>query len=248
MRKKKLVLIYSQGRSGTSILTRLAASNPEMYSGKAESPVLYILIATLALIRDVNNDKKYITSHWINIIKYLLYQWFLITSVFYSFWEAYKSSSLNQLPKFLRFRNSSIVTNMPVLPSNSWDIRLLNELFDLRIISIVRDPLEVLASRMKFKGFNYSLQEHVADITFRHKSWSKVSPLFIKYDDVNDIPKLKEFLHVSLGSTDFNFELLENKIHPTEKKSISLNQLRELNIPCNLIVKFEEVVFWYNKV
>jgi hypothetical protein len=246
--KKKLVLIYSQGRSGTSIFTRLVASNPKMYSGKAESPVLYLLIATLALVRDVNYDKKYITRNSINIIKYLLYKWFLCTSVYYSFWEAYKASNLNQMPKFLRFRNSSIVTNMPVLPSNSWDIMLLNELFDLQLVSIVRDPLEVLASRMKFKGFEYTLEEHIADIVFRHEVWSRLSPRFIKYEDLNDIAQLKEFLNVSLGSTDFDFKLLEHKIHPTKKSSMSLNQLRQMSIPRKLILNFESVLYWYSKI
>lgn len=248
MKKKKLVLIYSQGRSGTSILTRLVASNPKMYSGKAESPILYILIAALALSRDVNNDKKYITSHSINTIIYLLYNWFLISSVFYSFWEAYKSSSLNQLPRFLGFRKSSIVTNMPVLPSNSWDIMLLNQYFDLQIISIVRNPLEVLASRMKFEGFNYTLQEHIADISFRHEVWSKLSPMFIKYEDLNNIAILKDFLNVGLGSTDFDFELLGYKIHPTVKRSMSLEDLREMNLPKELFESFEHVVSWYSKV
>lgn len=246
--KKKLVLIYSQGRSGTSIFTRLVASNPKMYSGKAESPVLYLLIATLALMRDVNYDKKYITRNSINIIKYLLYKWFLCTSVYYSFWEAYKASNLNQMPKFLRFRNSSIVTNIPVLPSNSWDIMLLNELFDLQLVSIVRDPLEVLASRIKFKGFEYTLEEHIADIVFRHEVWSRLSPRFIKYEDLNDIAQLKEFLNVSLGSTDFDFKLLEHKIHPTKKSNMSLNQLREMSIPRKLILNFESVLYWYSKV
>lgn len=248
MKKKKLVLIYSQGRSGTSILTRLVASNPKMYSGKAESPVLYILISALALIRDVNNDKKYITRHSINTIKYLLYKWFLISSIVYSFWEAYKSSSLNQLPRFLDFRKSSIVTNMPVLPSNNWDIMLLNQLFDLQIISIVRNPLEVLASRMKFEGFNYTVQEHIVDISCRHEVWSKLSPLFIKYEDVNNITKLKKFLNAALGTTDYDFELLDSKIHPTVKKSLSLEQLREMNLPKELIESFEQVVSWYRKV
>ena len=244
---KKIVLIYAQGRSGTSVLTRLIASSDRFYSGRAESPILYLLSQLISLKKSFNNDRFYLKRHQFLLFERFILIVFRFQTIIGSFYEAFKSKKLNQLPKNLNFKKSILVTNLPVLPVNNIELNHLKDKFEIELIGIVRNPLEVLSSRIAFPGFKYSTSDHVKDILDRHSVFKKNCSKFITYDQLKS-KKIESILCDSFNIENIDMEVLDIKIHPTKKKQLEAKDIYRLVDDNELSFQFNEYIKWYENL
>lgn len=244
---RKIIIIYAQGRSGTSILTRLIASSDNCYSGRAESPFLYFISQVIALKKSLNYDKYYLRRHQLLFIEKLILTIFWIQTYVGSFYEAIKAKKSNQLPKRLDFNKFNLVTNLPVLPDDKIELTHLKEKFEIEIIGLVRNPLEVLSSRMAFPGFDYSVSAHIKDILDRNKVFKKNCSKFITYEQLKS-ERIDRILNEMFDIKNIDTSILKNKIHPTKKIILKIDDIENLVTNKNLISQFKEYVNWYKQL
>lgn len=244
---RKIIIIYAQGRSGTSILTRLIASSDNCYSSRAEAPILYLISQVIALKKSLNNDQYYLRRHQLLFIERFVSIIFRIQMCIGSFHEAIKARKINQLPKGLNFKKFSLVTNLPVLPDDRIELTHLKEKFEVEIIGLVRNPLEVLASRIAFPGFNYSISDHIKDILDRDKVFRRNCSKFLTYEQLKSM-KIENILKESFNIKNVDIRILDNQIHPTKNQKFEIEDIENLVPNKELSTLFIEYVNWYKQL
>jgi hypothetical protein len=244
---RKIIIIYAQGRSGTSILTRLIASSDNCYSSRAEAPILYLISQVIALKKGLNNDQYYLRRHQLLFIEKFVAIIFRIQIYIGSFYEAIKARKINQLPKWLNFKKFNLVTNLPVLPDDRIELTHLKEKFEIEIVGLVRNPLEVLASRIAFPGFKYSISDHIKDILDRDKVFKKNCSKFLTYEQINS-KKIGIILKETFNIKNVDIRILNNQIHPTKKQKIEIEDIEKLVPNKELSSQFIEYVNWYKQL
>ena len=213
--RKRLIIVYGQGRSGTTRVFRFLARQKGIFPLRSEAPELNTLSALAQPFRDSLKSPvaKYSRRHGVTGTMTLVAKWVIFKLKIFGLRECIKLGMLKKL--FLR--SKIYVTNVPVDPKVPLDLEILKEKFDIVTIGIQRENRDVLLSRVAFPGFEgYSLAEHVDDIAGRNEIYAGVEKhVVLRFGSIADdyylIRKLQTIVATELEVTK------HERIHPTSK-------------------------------
>jgi hypothetical protein len=213
--RKKLIIVYGQGRSGTTRIFRFLARQKGISPLRSEAPELNTLSALAQPFRDSLKSPvaKYSRRHGVTGTMTLLSNWVIFKLKIFGLRECIKLRMIRKV--FLR--SKIYVTNVPVDPKVPLDLDILKKKFDIVTIGVQRDNRDVLLSRVLFPGFDgYSLTEHVDDIARRNEIYAVVEKhAVLRFASIADdyylIEQLQTIVATELKATK------HERVHPTIK-------------------------------
>ena len=178
MSHARYLFVIGQGRSGTSILTRLLAESPDARAIRAESPAV-VAASQYAATNARLWDEDYGRHHALIRRSQQVLQNSIDDHVGWTIYEAIKARSVYQAtirPHAWR------VTNVPLDDEVPLALHAIDPLATIHPIGVHRHPLDVLASRLRYTLMPGTALDHIHHIVARSAQFETLPMVRIKYD------------------------------------------------------------------
>ena len=182
MSRARYLFVIGQGRSGTSILTRLLAESPDARAIRAESPAV-VAASQYAATNARLWEEDYGHHHALIRRSQRVLSDSIDDHVGWTIYEAIKARSLYQAtmrPQAWR------VTNVPLDDEVPLALSALGQVASIHPIGVHRHPLEVLASRLRYALMPGTALDHIHHIVARTAQFEALSMARIKYELLAD--------------------------------------------------------------
>lgn len=215
MRKRKLIIILGQGRSGTTLLFRSIFTAHGVFPLRSEMPDFTLISELGAYAVDLNRrtEVSFNRRHGQFFLVWFIVKFVIIKGILFGTYECLKTRRFGKLFQ----RKSAYVTYVPTHPTIPVNFDFLKKFYDVYVIGIQRNPKDVLLSRTHFHGFqHYSFDEHVYDIVQRTQSLSNSNiDLLLRYEEMISNDSCMEQVRKITGIAPMQ-NILSKRIHPTK--------------------------------